>query len=148
MKINNPLSDKDLKQGDLIPKGIYNFQVINAEEAISKSGNDMIKLQIKIWMEDGRERIVFDYLLEALEYKLGHFAEVTGLMDQYNSKLLTAHDCLNKTGSLKIGVQSDKNGIYPDKNAVIDYISDLDHKPSALNPLPKKENDLNDDLPF
>jgi hypothetical protein len=147
MNINKPLSIQELKQGDLIPKGIYKFEILNAEDTISKSGNDMIKLQIKIWLEDGRERIVFDYLLEALEYKLGHFADVVGLMDQYNSKTLNSYDCIGKCGSVKIGIQVDKSGQYPDKNIVVDYITTP--VGSLMKPLPDvKDNFLNDSIPF
>lgn len=150
MKINSPLSSKQLKEGNLIPTGVYNFQVVDAAEDVSKAGNDMIKLQLKIWLEDGRERYVFDYLLEALEYKLGHFAEVTGLMDQYNNKTLNAIDCLHKCGSVKIGIKSDKTGQYADQNAVLDYVNTPPG--SLLSPIPQqatKDDFINDDqLPF
>lgn len=149
MKISNPLNAKQLKEGDLIPKGVYSFEVVNAEEAVSKSGNDMIKITLKIWMENGRERMIDDYLLEALEFKLGHFAETTGLLDQYNNKVLNAMDCIGKTGLVKIIIKSDKSGVYPDKNSVIDYVID---KPGSLlmpiKPEIKKENFISDDLPF
>ncbi len=151
MNISKPLTDKQLKEGDLIPKGVYNFQVMNAEESISKAGNDMIKILVKIWMDDGRERTIYDYLLESMEFKLGHFAEVTGLLDQYKNNKLNAQDCIGKTGSLKIGIQSDKNGEYPDKNSIIDYIttpkSSMSH-PAAMKPLPVVKDDLDGDIPF
>ena len=73
MRINKPLSQDELKQGDLMENGIYDFQVIKATEKISKSGNEMIELQLKVWESNGRERFIFDYLLEQLEYKIGHF---------------------------------------------------------------------------
>ena len=150
MRISYPLTQQELKQGDLIPKGIYNFEVINAEDTVSKSsGIDMIKLTIKIWLENGKERIIYDNLMESMKFKLGHFAEVTGLIDQYNANLLTPESCIGKTGSLKIIIQTDKNGVYPDKNSVVDYVPQI--KSSMLNPLGiqgEKKEFINDDLPF
>lgn len=122
MRINNPLSDQQLKQGDLIDPGIYIFEVMQAEEARSKSGNEMIKLKLRVHTIDNRERIIYDYLLEALEFKVGHFAEATGLLPKYKEGVLSAEDCIGKSGTLKIVIQSDKTGQYGDKNAVADYI--------------------------
>lgn len=154
MKINNPLSDKQLKDGDLIPKGEYDFSVQDAIDTYSQAGNEMIKLKIRVWMPDGRERTVFDYLLEALEYKLGHFCEATGLVDRYKSGLLEALDCIGKSGRLKIAIQSDKSGQYGDRSVVVDYIpSDEEEASRAKSSLPKTAIDPNfddslDKIPF
>lgn len=122
MRINKPLTKEQLEQGDLIPPGIYDFQVVDAQEKISKSGAEMIALQLKIFMPDGRVRVIFDYLLEALEYKFGHFAEATGLLPKYQEGYLNAEDCFDKCGKCKIYIQKDKTGEYGDKSAVADYI--------------------------
>src|SRR5690348_13902910 len=152
MRINTPLSQEELKQGDLVKKGEYDFLVVDAQEAVSKSGNDMIKLQLKIWTEDGRERIVFDYLLEALPFKTGHFAESVGLVAKYREGVLLAHDCIDKCGRLKLGIQEDKSGVYPPKNNVMDYIptDEIQAEKSAAKVAAAKagDPDLNDDLPF
>lgn len=132
MRIEKPLNEQQLKSGDLIAPGIYNFEVMDALETQSKAGNDMLKLQLKVFMEDGRERIVFDYLLEALQYKLGHFAEVIGMVNKYNEGALSAEDCFGKSGQLKIGIQSDKTGQYGDRNTVLDYVMPLEKKMDAV----------------
>lgn len=122
MRINKPLSEKQMKEGDLWPKGNYFFKVLEAEEAKSQSGNDMIKLKLQISNEEGRTKVVFDYLLEALEYKLAHFTEACGLFSTYQEGALSAYDCLDKRGELKLTIQQDKTGQYGDKNVVADYL--------------------------
>jgi hypothetical protein len=153
MRINNPLNEKQLAEGDLIPKGIYDFSIINAEEVLSKSGNEMIKLQVRIYMPDGRERILFDYLLEALEFKVGHFAEATGLLDTYQSGSLNAHECIGKSGKCKIIIQADKTNQYPDKSVIADYIPTDDVQraktEAKINIAKQNDDGLGDvDLPF
>lgn len=122
MRIQKPLSAQELKTGDLISPGTYDFEVIDAQDATSKNGNEMIKLQVRIALPDGRFKIVFDYLLEALAYKLGHFCEATGLEKKYQSGEFEAYDCIGKKGRLKIAIQVDKSGTYADKSVISDYL--------------------------
>src|SRR5882724_9173402 len=100
-----PKSEKDLQNSNLLQPGIYEFQVIEAKERLSKSGNEMLELQLKIFGQNGYEPIIYDYLLEAMSYKLKHFAEHTGLLDKYNSGLITAEDCVGKIGNANIIIQ-------------------------------------------
>ncbi len=153
MRINKPLSEKEIKQGDLWAKGNYHFKVINAEEARSQSGNDMIKLTLTIWSEGGRTKIIFDYLLEALEYKLAHFAEATGLLQKYQSGSLSSYDCYGKEGELKLTIQVDKTGEYQDKNSVADYLLSEAAEAKKFDQITSKNKtesstELNDDIPF
>lgn len=146
MRVEKPLTKEQLAQGDLIPPGIYEFEVLDAQEKVSKSGKDMIELQLKVWMPDGRVRTIFDYLLEALEFKMGHFAETVGLLPKYQEGYLNADDCIGKSGKAKIYTQKDKTGQYGDKSAIADYIVD-----DKVAPTTKKSDidpNLNDDIPF
>jgi hypothetical protein len=150
MRIGKPLSKEQLKQGDLIEPGIYDFEVIDAEEAISKSGNEMLKLKLKVWDSNGRERILFDYLLESLEWKIGHFAECTGLFDKYQEGVLSANDCIGKSGQCKVYIQVSKDPQYGDKNSIADYM--LTDEQSAAKVKRKAEaasvDFVDDQLPF
>lgn len=151
MRIEKPLSQEQLKQGDLAPKGDYPFLIVEAEEATSKtSGADMIKLKVKVYAD--RERFVFDYLLEALSFKMGHFCEATGLIDKYQEGVLSAHDCEGKTGYLKLGIDDGSKSGYAPKNVVLDYIpSDeaLAEKSSAKAKAASPGVEFEDsDLPF
>lgn len=47
-----------------VPEGDYKLKVVSAEEQTSKSGNDMIKLKLRIQNKDGTEgAALFDYLV-------------------------------------------------------------------------------------
>lgn len=122
MRINDPLTKDALKAGDLIPPGIYPFEVLDASECYSKAGDEQIKLKIRIFfMNSSSSRIMFDYLTEKMKFKLGHFFEAVGLYDEYNSGTINAMDCIGKSGELKIIINKGKDG-YPDQSSVIDYI--------------------------
>ncbi len=153
MRIQKPLTDKQLKDGDLVPKGTYDFMVVDALEKVSKKGAEMIELKLRIWLPDGRERIVFDYLLEALEYKVGHFAETVGMFEQYQRGDLHAFDCIGKSGQLKLTIQVDKTGQYGDKNSVVDYLPTDEANAKAMEAKVAEaktqvDPNFNDDLPF
>lgn len=64
-----------------VPAGDYNLRVANAEQTTSKSGNDQIKLTLRIIREDGTDGVtVFDYLVFAASsvWKVTHFLKSLG----------------------------------------------------------------------
>lgn len=122
MKIT-PKTDKELAEANLMPEGIYDFEIGTAEDAISKNtGNEMIKVDLTVFDEKGGKRFIFDYLMEAMPHKLKHAAQACGLEAEYNAGTLSADDFIGKCGKIKIKIQKDKNGIYADKNTVQDYV--------------------------
>ncbi len=141
-----PMSDEQLAVVNLIEKGKYQFEVTNAEDTQSKSGNDMIKLTLTVWDNEGRQHTVFDYLLEAFPKKLKHFAKHLGLITKYEAGELLADDCIGKCGTLDLTIQEDKLRKYPPRNSVADYIEKKDfinHGSSV-----KEEDLFNDELIF
>lgn len=141
-----PMSDEQLAVMNLIPEGQHQFEVINAEDTQSKSGNDMIKLTLTVWDAEGKQHTVFDYLLEAMPKKLKHFAKHCGLIVKYESGELLADDCIGKCGLLELSIQEDKTGKYQPRNSVVDYLESkgfVNHDKSVT------ESDLfNDSIPF
>ena len=130
--------------------GIYPFEVSEAIDKKSKSGNDMIELKLKIWDQLGHERQCFDYLLESMAHKLRHFCEVGGLIDKYDSGDLQAVNCIGKSGHLELVIQVGKpkpeGGYYPDKNSVKDYIKT---EKDAINaPINNIDPAFDDSIPF
>lgn len=121
-----PKTEQELQAMALVEPGEYSFQVIEALDQTAKSGNEMIKLKLKIWDNMGRERLIFDYVLEAMAFKLRHFCDATGLTEKYEAGELRASDCPGRAGkldlSLETGKQKPEGGYYPDKNSVKDYI--------------------------
>jgi hypothetical protein len=121
-----PKTELELDSMSLLEPGIYPFQVTSASNEISKSGNDMIKLTLTIWGKDGSMHFIFDYLLEAMAYKLRHFCESTNLLSKYEAGELYPGDCLDVQGNLEIIIQEGKErpdgSKYMSRNSVKDYV--------------------------
>lgn len=146
-----PKTKSDLQSLLVFPEGFYDFEVIAAEDSISRNGNEMIKLELKIWDKRGKERIVYDYLLELMAFKFRNFCETTNLLDKYEKGELKAIDCKNKTGYVHVVIDPERpnpsGGFYPIKNSVKDYACKLKNNISNLQPL-KIDDGLDQDIPF
>lgn len=145
----DPKTEEEIKASSpLIPAGTYDFEVVDAQDKISKSsGNPMIEISLNVYYENGKEKLIFDYLLPAFAFKLRHFAEHTGLIERYNSGELSAADCLGKMGkaviAIRQGQQKPDGGYHKDQNTVKDYI-----KCDAPQKLQSQNTIMADDLPF
>ncbi len=117
----NPKTEKEIQEMSLAPANEYDFDVLNAEDSLSKSGNQMIKITIGLYVAGKVKNRVFDYLLTAMEAKLRHFCDTTGLLSRYESGQLEAADCIGRSGRARISIDPEK-GSYPAKNVVKDYV--------------------------
>ena len=141
-----PKTDKEIAEERLIPAGDYPFEISGAEHYISKAGNEMLKILVRVYKEDGSFLLVDDYLTEKIMYKVKHLCDATGLTDAYNAGELEPEALIGKTGELKLGIQVDKSGNYPDRNSIKDYKVPKDGEPKKA--LPKKDDDFGDSIPF
>lgn len=146
-------TDKEIAEEKLIPEGEYSFEISGAVDKQSKAGNDMIELTVRVYKPDGNFFLLSDYLMEAMLYKVSHCAQACGLHDRYMSGELAADEFIGKTGTLKIGIQKDKNGQYPDKNVVKDYVVPKDGDAPVTIPKGKidkllSKDNLDDEIPF
>ena len=154
----DPKSEREIAEANLLPPGEYDFEITDAFESVSKSsGKDMITLKIKVFAEDGSSVFVSDYLLESVAYKLRHACEAVGLLDAYESGELDANDFKNQAGRLKLRIDKDKTGQYPDKNGVQDYVKVAAPSTTPRQPAPRRQlehahsssrPDLDDEIPF
>lgn len=145
-----PKSDKEISEEKLLPEGTYDFEISAGYDKVSKAGNEMIELLVRVYKPDGGFVLVNDYLMEKVIYKVSHAAKACGLETEYNNGQLHGDDFIGKTGQLKLKIQKDKDGTYPDKNVIQDYIVNEEGK-SSLKEKPAKENfaeDLDDEIPF
>lgn len=128
----------------LLKVGVGDFKVLKAESKKSKTGNPMIELILEVWDCEGNKSNIFDYLIlnghDLSLRKIRHFCYSVGLESSYEEGKLNASQCADKFGKLQIGIQKDKNGQYPDKNSVQDYIY---IKKNTTN-----ENKIDDEIPF
>jgi hypothetical protein len=117
----NPESQEEIAAKALWPKGVYAFEIVDAEEKLSATKNNpMIELRIQITRRDGATRFVRDYLLEQRAEKLLHAATTCGVKDKYDAGVLSEDDFIGKCGRLELGIQKSKD--YPPKNVVRDYL--------------------------
>jgi hypothetical protein len=118
-----PQTEAQIAASKLWKRGVYEFEIVDAFEKLSKSSNrPMIELRVKVTGPNG-SRTVTDYLVEKRAEKLRHAAEACGLIEKYNKGTLTNLDFQKKRGKLKLGIEKDKSHTYPDKNVVVDYVT-------------------------
>lgn len=145
-----PKTEQQLKEKNLWPDGSYDFRVQEAEDSISKSGNEQIKLKLVIFKGEA-SRFVFDYLSPLMEFKLRHFCEATGLLLKYDSGRLTADDMIGREGIVQIRTEPAK-GNYEARNGVKDYVvkkSDIRRPDKKTASLPlATTNPKEDEVPF
>jgi hypothetical protein len=141
-----PKTEAQISQGGLLPKGEYDFEVVEAYDKKSSAGNEMISLVLHVFDNEGNYHTVFDWLVstDGAEYKVRHFCATTGTLDKYDAGNLVADDCKELTGKAKIVIKKDKAGNYPDKNGVSDYVQPTDSTAKAVY-VPKE---LDDEIPF
>lgn len=124
----NSRSREELARESLTPPGEYDFEIISAEETTSKKGNEMIKLKLRVFVENG-EIHVYDYLVAGVEYKLANFCDAIGRSDDYDDGEINADNLVGCAGKLKLVIeeaQKDKDTgevKWPAKNAVKTYIA-------------------------
>ena len=154
-----PKTEDQLAEESLLPEGVYPFDIINAVDTFSKAGNEMLKIKLMVYGNDGQTPHLYDYLLEKIAFKLRHFAETTGLLKEYERGELNAAMCSGKCGFCKLAIEP--AGDYPAKNIVKDYVVQEANHPSASNapkratPPPKASKApgtagaaFDDDIPF
>jgi len=132
----SPMTEADLDRASLLEPGVYPFEVIAANEEISKAGNEMIKMKINVVGPNGQQAHIYDYLMEKLAFKLRHFCEATGLLAKYEAGTLSELDCEGKAGFVKIKIDA-ANGSYSAKNSVQDYVKP-DAAPAPTPDIPRK----------
>lgn len=133
MKIT-PKTEEEIKSAFCLPEGEYPFEISAAEDTVSKSGNDMIKMTVRVFKADGNFNLVTDYLLASMEYKLRHACEACGVLDKYETGVLNGADFIGKEGVLKLSIR--KSDQYGDQNQIKDYVVQKD---GDKKPLPKKD---------
>lgn len=153
-----PMTEDELQALNMVDDGIYDFEVVKATQKTSKSGNQMIELQLLVWDKSGKAHTVFDYLVSitSMVYKIKHFCDTVGLDKEYLAGNFDVMQCDGRRGKAHIIVQAGQpnsnGGMYPDKNAVRDYVMtdagavkvDLS---GSKSPEPKDQLS-DDDIPF
>ena len=153
-----PKNEEELAMDGLLPEGVYDFEVLEAQNKISKKGNEMIELKLKVYDENGGFRFITDYLLESFLPKLLSFAKATGTRAAYDSGEYTSYNCLNTAGKVQLKIVP--TGEYPAKNEVKMYgepkaktggdgRATTEAAPATFKPsAPAQDLEEMDDIPF
>lgn len=142
----DPKTEQEVEEAGLLPAGEYDFEVIEAEDTTSKKGNDMLVLTLSIEDGDGRSHKVIDYLVDAVAYKVRHFASAVGMLKEYEAGNIPAHLLKGRTGKCKLRLEPAK-GDFRAKNSVNDYVKESGGN-GAAPPAKFVPQELDDDIPF
>jgi len=149
--------NEESEESRLLDPGEYRFKIVKAEEAVSKSGNDMIKLTLAI---DGQ--LITEYLvyLDKMAWKVKAFCESVGMLESWNDGEILASQLTHREGMAKIDIE--KRESYDDRNRVAKWLP----PPEGFEAAPAKdpveqvtdalggsvaaadEDDEEEDLPF
>lgn len=149
-----PKSEEEINalKSNLLAEGSYPFLVKDVTQKVSAAGNPMLELKLAVYDQNKAEHLITDYLVstDKMAYKLRHFCEAIGLINEYAKGCFNPTQCIMRRGYLQVIIQKGKpkpdgSGYYPDRNAIKDY-NKPDHldqkKPVAANHL------IDDDIPF
>lgn len=143
----HPKTEKEIAEQGLWPKGEYDFEVVKSDPAVSgpkskKPGVEFIKLNVRIFNQDGAFKFVNAILHPSVDAQLRHFCVAGNLLKKYETGTLSAEDCVGVSGRLKLRVK-DAEGPFPAKNEVSDYVVKAVSESPAVS---DAGND--DDVPF
>ena len=150
---------EDARTG-ILPVGEYNFEVVTAEDTVSKfnDGEEQIQLNLRIYHGGGGVFLNQWLSSPSKSWKIRQFAYAVGLVKQYDAEVLMAADCLDKAGKLKLGQYEDKTGTM--RNSVFKYLEtdsfgfiktstdDVKDALKTFKATAKTESELPDDMPF
>lgn len=106
----------------LIPAGVYDAEVVKAEEKESKKGNPMIAITLRVFMPNGDTVLLNDWLMEAMLEKLLQFCNAAGLRAIYDQGELRDDDCVGKSVRVNVKIKTDE--VHGEQNQVKGYHSE------------------------
>lgn len=131
-----PKTDEELALAGLWADGEYNFEVVGAEDKISKSsGNEMIELELK-FHDQGATKTVKSYITATQEFRLKSAAYCMGLGAQYETGTLGAGHFIGKKGRATLKTEP-ANGDFKAKNGVNEFIPATTQAPISAHDVAK-----------
>lgn len=134
----------ELEETTPMQPGIMNYEIVEAKERQSKSGNDMIELGIKIMDDDGRNLTIKDFLVGTTSslWKIHQFCQSNNL--DFNGGVLNPNDIVGQTGQCETTQETIEDGRQMLK--IKKYIRQ--DKQQSLSSPAQEEVPFDDDIPF
>jgi len=144
MQYNTDVNEMSIK----INEGPVDYRVHNALEKVSKSGNEMIKLILKVRDEAGNTDYVHDYLVSnnKAKWKIKQFCDSNKL--DFENGVLDPNDCIGQRGTCDVKYEH-YNGY---DNLKVKQYHKVNQKQSNQAQQAKTQTqqkpDFDDDVPF
>lgn len=158
----NKQQAEEMARPPLIADGKYQCELLEfthtdktQKPLTDRNGEDMTRIKLKIWDQEGKERTIFTNLFwgenNKMSYRTRHFAESFKIVDLYDSGGLYERfgECLGAFGCCDIYTQKERakndgtNEVWPAKNDVRDFIESNKSAPVVTS------NDFDDSvIPF
>lgn len=132
----NVWTEQQIKDRNISPDGMYNFEIVNAVQKPTKQKYDndgnpkpihqMLEIEFIFVDQNGMNKQLTDWIvfMEGMDWKLSHLAQSVGLFDLYDMKQLEAYHLKGKRGAFHLGVkESVYNGEERRQNYVKDYVA-------------------------
>ena len=137
----------------VLPKGEYECEIVGAVETVSNAGNDMIKLVLCLYGNEGEQVRVYDYIVNPSSlWKLKSICRCCNLVfDGILDEQLLVGRRMNVL--VKVEPERNVNGkMYPERNSIVKYVSGIGKQTTVTDP-PVEADDkdvkpLPDDIPF
>ncbi len=117
----NP-STKITNNGNLLPDGDYDFEVVHATDKTSSQGNDMMVLKLRAG-SDGASRTIIDYIVAKNIRKVRAVAKACGLIELFESGEILAESFVGRRGRLRLETEKSVHPDFPDRNVVACYLA-------------------------
>jgi hypothetical protein len=154
-------TEEQINTMNVMPDGTYDAEVAEFHDKdkynnplVSKNGNPMTLVKLKVWDMNGQIHNISDYLVDIanMAFKIRHFAEATGNLAKYEAEQeITGLDVFGKRIKVVVGTQPPQpkpdGGFYLPKNVVKDYVKPLQLVGAANTGLPPAGT-FEDDIKF
>jgi hypothetical protein len=117
-----PLTEEEIEMAGLLDEGKYDAVILAATNEISKAGNPMVKLIVRVYGPNYIEKEIWCYLSEKMPRLIKHLCDALGYEDKYRSGSLEPDLFVNQNVTVIVGIQKDKNGEYPPRNVISDFL--------------------------
>jgi hypothetical protein len=115
-----PKTEQEIANSEIWPGGIYDCEIVEAYEAVSQAGNEMIPLTVRI-RRGNKFRLVTDYLVCTRIAKVRNACIAFGLIGKYERGIISGDDFVGKKGRCKVGVERAKKG-WGRRNEILEYL--------------------------